>query len=155
MGIRANIQGASRRLNTLVRRLGGFQVPLKQIIASGVEFSKASFAKQQDPTTGAGWAPLSPAYAAVKRRKGRSSKALILSGNLKRSIREMVITRRMGEWGTDTFYGPFHQFGTGTTSSRSGGTNVSLPARPFIGAPTREQEGWKMKIRDYVLNGRV
>lgn len=85
-------------------------------------------------STGPRWAPLSPAYAAWKVRRGFSSAALVRTGDLSRSLLQPNV-HALGVWratpnalavGTTRQAALFHQLGT-----------RRMPARPPI-RPTRD-----------------
>jgi phage virion morphogenesis protein len=131
--------------------------PLRIIGQYIAEISKQAFDKQQDPGSGASWQRLSPAYAAYKRKHGKSAKALIWHSKLKRSIgfslslggRPSVLIGPADE------KGPWHQFGTfggSTTSSRSGGSvsRGGVPARPFLGLSLSHEKHVKDVIAKYL-----
>lgn len=97
------------------------------------EVIKQSFDNQASPE-GVGWSPLTPSTRAWKSKHRYSSKALIRTGKLKRSVGFTIIGRTAVFAGAADDKAPWHQFGTNIGgSARSGGHRVGVPARPFIG----------------------
>lgn len=76
-----------------------------------------SFSASRSPD-GTPWEPLSP--STIARRRGRSSKPLIDTGRLRRSITSRVEVRAL-EIGSNVAYAPTHQLGS-----------RHVPARPFL-----------------------
>jgi len=70
------------------------------------------------------WRPLKPATVERKEKAGKTA-MLIFERHMQQSLRVGVPSGGKVEVGSDAFYAPFHQFGTGR-----------MPARPFI--PMRE-----------------
>jgi phage virion morphogenesis protein len=78
------------------------------------------WARQEDPA-GNPWAPLSPKYAA--RKKKNADQILVLDGFL-RDLLAYNATASGLEFGTNRLYGATHQFGR---------EEAGIPARPFLG----------------------
>jgi phage virion morphogenesis protein len=144
-GIKDIVRTFERNANNLLNK----QAKLKIIGQYVAEIAKQSFTKQSDPSTGSGWAPLAPTTVKQKARLGYSSKALIKTGQLRKSI-GYSITKDTVFTGPADFKGLFHQEGTvsgGASSGRSGGGRVHIPARPFMGlSPKHEREIEKITV---------
>ncbi|WP_431281651.1 phage virion morphogenesis protein [Humitalea sp. 24SJ18S-53] len=111
--------------------------------------TRRRFDAAQDPD-GRAWAPLNPAYAAVKKGSGilRDS---AMRGGLQGSITSAVEGRSVVV-GSNKIYAAVHQFGATITAKKSPtlafrlGTalvrprSVTIPARPYLGFSTRDEE---------------
>lgn len=148
--ITARIEGeAPRRVFAALSRVMANPTPVMAAIGTGlVEGTHDRFERAVDPD-GQGWAPLMPAYAAIKTGPG------ILRGRAMRGGLMGSITRRAGptsvEVGTNKIYGGVHQHGATikpVTAKRlvfrlAGGmvaaASVTIPARPFLGISTEDE----------------
>lgn len=123
----------SAQLQALFARLvdtGENLAPLMADIAEGLlQRTEDRFDAQVAPD-GSRWAPLSPRYAARKRRKGYDTPLLVREGRLRGELRS--------GWGGDyaevatapLAYAALHQFG-GTPDMPAGA--AAVPARPYLG----------------------
>jgi phage virion morphogenesis protein len=118
-------------LRRLLRRVGSPRPALSEMGSQLVKATRERFRRATGPT-GTPWKSLSPATIA-KRRKG-SSKPLIDTGTLMRSI-----GYRLGSH-SDLHVGTNHQLAPDVTSAihqlggKAGrGRKVTIPARPFLG----------------------
>lgn len=141
------IDGVTKRLDNLDSLLRKRARVLDGMIQRGFRESRSPYGKA--------WKPLAPATVA-RRRKG-SSKPLIDTGQLRKSVTVMASydSIHFGLSGAPATYGPVHQFG-----------GESIPARPFfpideIGETsfdTGPARDWYDKttaaILDYVLHGK-
>lgn len=93
---------------------------------------------------GMDWPPLSPAYAAWKRRHFPNKSLLVLTGKMKNSLtvnksRNVIFNRAGGRQlilGTRIKYAKFHQYGT-----------KKMPARPFIKIDQGLVNDWAQEMR--------
>ncbi|WP_374467400.1 phage virion morphogenesis protein [Ferrovibrio sp.] len=112
----------------------------------GVESTRARIAQGVTPA-GVAFAPLNPAYAAVKRGPG----ILRESGQLSAELAWQLIGADSVEWGSNLIRAAIHQFG-GTIEAKDGGSlafmlgealiqvqSVTIPARPFLGVNDANQ----------------
>lgn len=117
-----NVEINDREVIAALRRLqsaGADMEPVFRTIGERLVIStRARFRKQESPE-GVAWAPLSPAYRAVKKKN--PDKILTARGYLHDLLRYQASASGV-EIGTDRIYGATHQFG------RDG-----IPARPFLG----------------------
>lgn len=140
---------APRRVFAALSRVMANPTPVMAAIGTGlVESTHERFERAVDPG-GQAWAPLLPAYAAIKRGPG-ILRAAGMAGGLMGSI-----TRRAGrdrvEVGTNKIYAGVHQHGATIRANKAkalvfrlaGGMvmakSVTIPARPFLGL-TRSDE---------------
>ncbi len=117
--------------NAVISALGRLQQqasdlsPAMAVIASLLrESGEESFDRQAAPD-GTPWAPLAPATAAWKARKGYSSLALVRDGYLRSLTAHSTPTTAVA--GTNFIYAATHQFGS------EDGDGRNIPARPFLG----------------------
>lgn len=104
---------------------------------------------------GPGWASLTPAYKAWKARRRPGRPILVFDGTL----RDQAAPARANQFGfykvtasrmevgvsySRTPHAKYHQEGASWTTKN--GTQVDLPARPVMGAPTREDQKALTKI---------
>jgi phage gpG-like protein len=95
-------------------------------------------------SVGMNWPPLSPAYAAWKRRHFPNRPLLVLRGHMRDSLtnessRNMIFNRAGGRQlilGTRIKYAKFHQYGT-----------KRMPARPFIKIDQGLVNDWAQEMR--------
>lgn len=95
---------------------------LKEIGEALLQSTERRFRSQAAPD-GQPWAPLSPAYARRKARKGRGDLLLVYNGYLASTLRYQVSGDELMV-GSDRQYAAVHQFGN---------PDQNIPARPFIG----------------------
>ena len=138
-------EAARRAFFRLAMRMGD-TTPIMGAIGTGLVEGTNDRARRAVDPDGQSWAPLMPAYAAIKRGPG----ILRASGELMDSI-----TRRAGptsvEVGTNRIYGGVHQHGATikpVTAKRlvfrlAGGmvaaASVTIPARPFLGISAEDE----------------
>lgn len=96
-----------------------------------------------------GWAPLSPAYAAAKRRRWGKKPILQASGLLKTSLTTRpfpvdVVEAHFAVFGTDLDYAGYHQAGTDR-----------MPARPVIDLPESLRQRWVKILQRWLLTGKL
>ena len=145
----AALQGALKRLTGLMHSPGPL---LRQIGMGLVRATDERFDQQTDPW-GRAWAPLSPAYAALK----TNTRILHERGGLVGSLTYHVADHEVA-YGSNKVYAAIHQFG-GTIKPKSGGAlvfplaigaggrvflmhahSVFIPARPYLGMGPAEVE---------------
>lgn len=137
---------------------------LKTIGVALVETTQHRFETQTEPL-GARWAPLNPAYAAIKRGPG----ILRASGLLQRLITSEVRGHTVTV-GSNRVYAAIHQFGGVITPKngkalafRMGGSkkgkpnlvlakSVRIPARPYLGFGPADQRA-VMDVLDSAIRG--
>lgn len=122
---------------------------LRQIGVYLVHSTQARFNAGTDPS-GAPWAPLLPAYAAIK----RGPSILIgagMSGGLQGSITSEVGLNSV-QWGSNKIYAAVHQFGAVIRPVKAKALRfhlgphlviaqkVTIPARPYLGLSDEDQE---------------
>lgn len=93
--------------------------------------TKARFSKQQAPD-GSPWAPLSPQYAAYKRKRGYGKKILKMRGYL-RGIPTVQATDVSVSIGSNRIYAAMHQYGGRTRFGQ-------IPARPYLGISDEDEQ---------------
>lgn len=142
---------AIKELGKYAQRLNNPTPALKRVGRYVTELSKQSFRDARDPTTDAPWAALSP--ATIARRRGNRAQILVDTGRLKKSIHSIITGKRSVAIGTNVVYGAVHQFGSGVTSSRSGGTSITVVARPFLGIDSRGEREVVDIVTRYIATG--
>ena len=93
---------------------------------------KDRFEKKQASPDGEKWQPLSPQYAA-KKRKNRD-KILVRDGYLKDTLRYSADDKGV-VFGSDRKYARLHHFGSSKLSGRGSG----VPARPWLGVGNEDK----------------
>lgn len=137
------------------KRMEDPSIILRAIARKVVASSKRSFSEQRSPE-GQPWAPL-------KRPRGRghnpSMKALFDSGKLYESITYQMLGKDAVEigFGTDAFYGVFHQRGVNVgrrsrLADRKELSAVGIPARPFLGIAPGDIPTMAEMLRDHVID---
>ena len=136
---------------TALRSIAGLQklvanpAPMLRAIGVGLASNtRDRFNEAKDPE-GNPWAPLLPAYAAIKKGPGILRGAQNMSGGLQGSITSFADGSRVIV-GTNKIYGAIHQFGGTIRPKKPGGRlvfrlasgvvfaqSVTIPARPFLG----------------------
>lgn len=96
-----------------------------------------------------GWAPLSPAYAAAKRRRYGSRPILVRTGDLKASLTSRpfgidVVEAQTAVFGTALSYAGFLQGGT-----------PRMPARQPIQLPETIRQRWVKILQAFLLTGQA
>lgn len=130
--------------------------PLMRRIGERIQAStKDRFGEQKAPD-GQPWKELSTDYAQTKPRNRH--KILTLRGNLRRYIRWQADATSV-QIGTNTKYAAIHQFG-GTIRPKKGKalafggevvSSVAIPARPYLGISTQDQQEIHAIIKEWVL----
>jgi phage virion morphogenesis protein len=146
----AQFYGALTRVEALMRTPGPL---LRQIGAGLVAAADERFSKQTDPW-GRAWAPLSPAYAAMK----RNTRILTERGHLVASL-HFVAGERQVAYGSNLVYAAIHLFG-GTIKPKNAKAlvfrlgdrlvhahSVLIPARPYLGIGPAEIEAVGLATR--------
>lgn len=129
------------------RRLGADPQPLLRSIGVGLTANtRDRFMVGRDPD-GNAWAPLSPAYAPIKRGGGilRASGLLMGSITFETAGHELAV-------GSNRIYAGVHQFGA-TIRAKAGGflrfqlaqgevtvRSVTIPARPYLGIGPEDED---------------
>lgn len=101
--------------------------------------TKARFSKQQAPD-GSPWQPLSPQYAAYKRKRGYGKKILKMRGHLRR-IPTVQATDASVSIGSNRIYAAMHQYGGRTRFGQ-------IPARPYLGISDEDEKAIMGTLRD-------
>lgn len=144
--VRIEDWGVQQAFTQLITIMGN-TTPVMAAIGEGlVSSTHRRFVAQKSPD-GMKWAPLHPAYRAIK----RNSRILTESGRLRGSINAQA-SNDMVRVGTNVIYAAIHQFG-GTIVPRSArflffrlssglvqASSVTLPARPFMGISSEDEE---------------
>ncbi len=105
--------------------------PAMAVVASLLRESAEESFERQAASDGTPWAPLAPATAARKARKGYSPLALVRDGYL-RSLTALS-TPTTAVAGTNLIYAATHQFGHEHDNLFGRGIEATIPARPFLG----------------------
>lgn len=105
------------------------------------ESSEQSFDDQQSPD-GRPWAPLKPATARRKQKKGYSSLALVRDGFLRTLT--AVATPTVAVAGSNLPYAAVHHFGSKPDSGQN------IPARPYLGLRPDYRDEIVDAIRDHL-----
>lgn len=154
MGATVEIAGAkraSRYFRNLTERLDDPRSVLKIIGEFVRGLSLQAFRDSADPKTHTPWMPLAESTIQARRNKGREgTKILIDRGTLRDSIHARLRSKSSVIIGTNLVYGATHQFGRGFTSSRSGGTNVTIPARPFLGVDKSGEDTISQMVKRFL-----
>lgn len=101
--------------------------------------TKARFSKQQAPD-GTPWQPLSPQYAAYKRKRGYGKKILKMRGHLRR-LPTVQATDVSVSIGSNRIYAAMHQYGGRTRFGQ-------IPARPYLGISDEDEQAIMGTLRD-------
>lgn len=101
--------------------------------------TKARFSKQQAPD-GSPWQPLSPQYAAYKRKRGYGKKILKMRGYL-RGIPTVQATDASVSIGSNRIYAAMHQYGGRTRFGQ-------IPARPYLGISDEDEQAIMGTLQD-------
>ncbi len=146
------VQSRLRALSTLGQNL----IPVMRAIGVGlVRNTQDRFQDGRDPE-GRAWAPLNPAYAALKRGPGILRESGMRGGLMGSITFETTGGAHSAELriGTNKIYGAIHQLGgvirpknaKGLLFFRSGGKiwgaakSVTIPARPYLGFSDKDLE---------------
>ncbi|MDO4776308.1 MAG: phage virion morphogenesis protein [Cardiobacteriaceae bacterium] len=106
--------------------------------------TKKRYAKQQAPD-GTRWAPLSPQYAAWKKRHKKGRKILKLEGEMRNTLNYQAGDASVAI-GSDREYSSIHQFGG--RFKAFGQHNAVMPARPFLGLSAEDEQAILDTIAD-------
>lgn len=141
-GVRIDVDDAAVRA-ALQRLLAAGQRPRPALLKVGellVEAAQGRFREQRGPD-GQAWAPLSPAYAKRKAKKGRDpSIVLVLNRYLVDTLRYQVQDDELLV-GTDRPYGAVHQLGH---------PEKNIPARPYLGLSSDDRARVLEVFNDYL-----
>lgn len=137
-GVRLEIDFNSDLPSTALRRameLLGDITPVFRDFGEHLLISHDERFRRQVSPSGAPWAPLSPEYAATKKRN--ANRILVLDGYLSQTLRYSASSDGL-EFGTDRPYGAVHHFGAAQGAfgrTRRGGPipRGDIPARPWLG----------------------
>ena len=123
--------------------------PVMRAIGTGlIEGTHTRFEKAVDPD-GTAWAPLNPAYEAIKKGPGILRESA-MRGGLMGSITQRA-THNTVEVGTNKIHGAVHQFGATIkpvnapylvfrlASGIAHALSVTIPARPYLGIGAEDQ----------------
>lgn len=134
----ADVAARAQRLTPAYKRIGEY------LVAE----TDDRFARQRSPE-GQPWAPLAAATQERKRKQGKIAKILQQDGAL---VREATAYQLSGEGvslGANLPYAAIHQLG-----GRAGrGRSVSIPARPYLGVNSADEEEFGAIVTDYLLRG--
>ena len=144
---------ASRELKQIAIRARRPTPALKRIGHYLKEISLQAFRDEADPTTGRAWEKLSPLTIERRRNKGKV-KILDDIGTLRGSIHHLIIGKQSVAVGSNLVYAGTHQFGRSQSMGRSGGSRVSIPARPFLGVDDAGLKEITRMIRRYLDTGK-
>lgn len=124
--------------NETSKRFYDLTVPLKKAQLLMIRSINNNFQASGRPLP---WAPLKMATLRRKILQGYSSKPLIRTGNLKRSITGKIEEKNKLIMGTSVTYGRIHQYGGG-----------HIPKRTYLLFQDRDIERINQLIVDYVTN---
>ncbi len=143
-GINIDYQYQDRHVLDALDRLIQSGRKLEPVFADIGEYLQQShadrWARQVDPD-GAPWAPLSPRYAA--RKKKSSDKILLLDGYLRDLLAYNASDSGL-EFGTNRIYGATHQFGDPARH---------IPARPWLGLSATDETEVLDILSDHLTAG--
>lgn len=179
INIKSNFSKIAVDIDKKCNKIKNTKPVLFKIAQDMVKEAQMNFRNTQDPD-GNEWQALSKATIA-QRRKG-SSKPLIDTGTLRRSI-QGTATNTLAMVGTNLKYAAIHQFGgkidrkegskdmywkhnssTNTmrlskksksnfvTSHRTKAHSISIPARPYLGINAKMNERYKKWIIEFIKN---
>lgn len=128
--------------NRLIASANDLSPAMRKVAGILADATERAFEMEQDPVTGASWAPLKP--STVKRRKGDAHPILQQSGQLAASV-QSTSGRDFAQAGTNKEYAATHQFGArkGKFGATRRGVPIpwgDIPARPFLGIGERDKE---------------
>lgn len=104
-----------------------------------LQSTDARFDKQQAPD-GTPWQPLSPQYAAYKRKRGYGSKILKMRGHLRDTL-TMQATDASVSIGSNRIYAAMHQYGGRTRFGQ-------ISARPYLGISDEDEQAIMGTLQD-------
>lgn len=104
-----------------------------------LQSTDARFDKQQAPD-GTPWQPLSPKYAAYKRKRGYGKKILKMRGHLRDTL-TMQATDASVSIGSNRIYAAMHQYGGRTRFGQ-------IPARPYLGISDEDEQAIMDTLQD-------
>ena len=118
----------NQALNQLSQRIVNMQPAMRDIGETIASWVDLTFTDAQDPY-GNPWADLSP--VTIAKRRNHSNKPLNDTGRLKASITSNASQHEV-TIGTNTIYGPTHQFGATQGQYASHVPWGDIPERPFL-----------------------
>lgn len=145
-----------RELGSVSGRLRDPKTALKRVGQYVIGIIQQSFDDEAEPTNHKPWKPLRDVTLAL-RTKGKGSgspKILRDSGDLKKSIHQVITGKLSVMIGTNKVYGRMHQLG-GITSPKSMIPNKRIPARPFLGIDKGGEREILAIIKRYIVENRT
>lgn len=141
--------------DTIDRRLERFELgaqnaaPAFDKMGNSLVLAEQKQFKSEGGYGSAGWAPLSAAYAARKRREVGNKPILVYSGTLKKGLTHRpfpveAVEAQFAVFGTDLDYALYHQHGT-----------PRMPARPVISLPESVRQQWVKILQRWLVTGSV
>ncbi len=131
-------EDAMTLLQRLYARTGDLSEPLADVGEQLLLSHRDRWDAQQSPE-GEPWAPLSPEYQARKQRN--ADQILRLNDDLRDTLNYQVDPQNL-YFGSPLEYGAAHQFGR---------KEINLPARPYLGVSSGEQEQVLELLTGYLL----
>jgi phage gpG-like protein len=143
-----NIERTIRGIRAVGDRLDDLRIPFSYLARDFEKIMERNF-RSEGQYSGTPWAPLSPKWAAYKRKKGKDHGILQFNRTLMESLtrsnaRGAVRTVRSDEMilGTRIPYGEFHVTGT-----------RRMPRRNFLRIPLWDRQRWVKILEHYVVHG--
>ena len=141
-------------LNRLLRAGTDLSPTMKKVAGHLAASARQSFEREAAPD-GTPWKKLSPVTIARRKKSGHTPiKILRSNADLKRSI-VADWDRTSAEVGTITKYATTHQFGAekGEFGSTKHGAPIpwgNIPARPFLGVNTQQEQHIQQAVLDFI-----
>jgi len=152
-----------RQLQQLIDRAGDLRDALGEIGEIVTASTQARFGQGVDPS-GSPWAPLAASTLAQKKGPGTLRESLHLQGSIRYQVEGEAV-----RIGTDVPYAAAHQFGTparvirprngkalawpGAAHPVKQVNHPGLPARPFLGLSTEDEDDILAMLADYLAGG--
>ncbi|WP_164273423.1 phage virion morphogenesis protein [Stenotrophomonas sp. B1-1] len=149
-----------RQLQQLIERAGDLGDALGEIGEIVTASTQARFGQGVDPS-GSPWAPLAASTLAQKKGPGTLRESLHLQGSIRYQVEGEAV-----RIGTDVPYAAAHQFGTpawvirprngkalawpGAAHPVKQVNHPGLPARPFLGLSTEDEDNILAMLADYL-----
>lgn len=154
-----------RRLNGIGANIADLRPAFGQMADDLTDrITPAQFASSGRRGAGTGWAPLTAAYAARKRRDGFGSQKLVRTGRLLSaltgqsrgdSIREVERrSLRVGVRDDAVPYGKYHQSGTGGMFGIRQRVGRGMPVRAPIQLTEADRKSWARMVSRYIMGKR-
>ncbi len=143
ISVNSNLSRIMINIQSQTNNIRNMKSVLNIIAQDMVKEAQLNFRNSKSPT-GEKWQNLST--LTINSRRGRSSKPLIDTGTLRRSLSGKA-TETQAIAGTNLIYAPIHQFG-GVISR----TRAVIPARPYFGVNPKMSTKYKKMILEHINN---